>query len=154
MLLSALQIRYGFPIMKKPSSVLQYNEDPLFVVLANVYSGLPFIVELRSLLDFTFSKTSLDIFQFWQLWMYNYELFCAKNGNYSYTYKVLGSKTWWLDKIIFGWLFSTIIMLLLVGPLFFFSDVGGFVAPNPVSSGDFKISMIITKQLTADEISN
>jgi len=64
--------------------------------------------------------------------MYNYELFCAKNGNYSYTYKILGEKSWWLDKIIFGWLFSTIILLLLVGPLFFFSDAGGFVAPNPV----------------------
>ena len=62
LLLSALQIRYGFPIMKKPSSVLQYNDSPLFLILANVYSGIPFMVELRALLDFTFSKTSLDIF--------------------------------------------------------------------------------------------
>ena len=60
--LSALQIRYGFPIMKKPSSVLQYNDNPLTLILANVYSGIPFMVELRSLLDFTFNKTSLDIF--------------------------------------------------------------------------------------------
>jgi piezo-type mechanosensitive ion channel component 1/2 len=30
-----------------------------------VYQAIPFAVELRCLLDFTFSKTSLDIFQFW-----------------------------------------------------------------------------------------
>lgn len=65
--------------------------------------------------------------------MYNYELFCAKNGNISYTRRVLGEKTWWLDKIIFGWIFSSIILMFLVGPLFFFSDAGGFVAPNPVN---------------------
>jgi len=31
-MLSALQIRYGFPIMKKPSSVLQFNDDILALV--------------------------------------------------------------------------------------------------------------------------
>jgi hypothetical protein len=66
--LSSLQIRYGFPIYKKPSSVLQYNDSPGSLILANIFSGLPFMVELRALLDFTFSKTALDIFQFWQLW--------------------------------------------------------------------------------------
>jgi hypothetical protein len=66
LLLSALQLRYGFPIMKKPSSVMQYNntsENPLPLILANVYCALPFMVELRCLIDFTFqSETSLDIF--------------------------------------------------------------------------------------------
>lgn len=64
-MLSALQIRYGFPIMKKPSSVLQFNDNILALVGANIYGALPFIVEIRCLLDFTFSKTALDIFQFW-----------------------------------------------------------------------------------------
>lgn len=64
-MLSALQIRYGFPIMKKPSSVLQFNDNILALAGANIYGGLPFIVEIRCLLDFTFSKTALDIFQFW-----------------------------------------------------------------------------------------
>jgi hypothetical protein len=59
-----------------------------------VYQAIPFIIELRALLDFTFSKTALDIFQYWQLWQYHYDLYCAKNGNYSYTYKILGEATW------------------------------------------------------------
>jgi hypothetical protein len=148
LLLSALQIRHGFPIFKKTSSVLQYNDNPLFLILANVYSGLPFMVELRALLDFTFSKTSLDIFQFWQLWQYNYELFCAKNSNISYTRRIIGTKAWWLDKIIFGWLLGGIILFLLVGPLYLFSDSGGFIAPNPVISAELDLQFVVDKNLS------
>lgn len=152
--LSALQLRYGFPIMKKASSVLQYNDNPLALIGANVYSGLPFIVEIRSLLDFTFSKTSLDIFQFWQLWQYHYEMFCAKNGNISYTRRIVGEPAWWLDKVIFGFLFSSIILFLLVGPMVFFSDIGGFVAPNPASDGDVQVAFVIEKHFSMNDLNS
>ena len=60
--LSSLQIRYGFPIFKKPSSVMQYDDSVVAVLLANAYYSIPFAIEIRCLLDFTFSKTALDIF--------------------------------------------------------------------------------------------
>jgi len=48
--------------MKKPSSVLQYDEDAAKLG-ADVYATMiPFAVELRCLIDFTFTKTSLDMF--------------------------------------------------------------------------------------------
>ena len=56
-------------------------------------------------------------------------------GNISYTYKVLGSPMTKLDKIIFGWLISVVILGMLIGPIYFFSDYGGFIAPNPVTAG-------------------
>lgn len=148
LLLSALQIRYGLPIHKEASSVLQKHHDPIALILAQVYVAIPFAVELRCLLDFTFSKTALDIFQFWQLWQYHYELYAAKNGNYSYTYKVLGSPTWIVDKCVFGVLITGIILTLLVGPLWFFSDVGGFVAPNPITKAVVSYSFILSQNLT------
>jgi len=40
-----------------------------------------------------------------------------------------------LDKIIFGWLISVVILGMLIGPIYFFSDYGGFIAPNPVTAG-------------------
>jgi len=61
LVLSGKQLAYGFPILKRPSSVLQYYND-LGIVLVNVYMTIPFLVEIRCLLDFIFSKTSLDIF--------------------------------------------------------------------------------------------
>lgn len=62
LLLSSLQIKYGFAIHKKPSSVLQYIDSDLGMIGSQIYSGIPFLVEIRALLDFTFSKTALDIF--------------------------------------------------------------------------------------------
>lgn len=44
---------------------MQYNESVVAYIGAQIYYNAPFVTELRCLLDFTFSKTSLDIFQFW-----------------------------------------------------------------------------------------
>lgn len=54
-------------------------------------------------------------------------MFINKCGNWSYTYKILGSKTEILDKIIFGWLIGGVILFFLISPLYFFSDAGGFI---------------------------
>jgi len=40
---------------------MQYYND-IGMIIAQVYILLPFIVEIRCLLDWIFSKTSLDIF--------------------------------------------------------------------------------------------
>jgi len=84
----------------------------------------------------------------------HYDLFTGRNGNRSYNYKVLGSPTTKLDKCIFGALLSAIIMVLLVGPLWFFSDIGGFVAPNPVQSARLELDFIIEKKLLDFEDEN
>lgn len=132
MLFSALQIRYGFPIFRIPSSTMQYNDNPLAFVGAQVFYGIPFLVELRCLIDHTFSKTALDVFQYWQCFQYHFDMYAAKNGNIWYTQKEIGIKTELPDKCIFGVLFSAVVMLLLVGPMVFFSDLTAFVAINPV----------------------
>lgn len=98
LLLSGLQLKYGFPIWKKTSSVLQYNNNMCAYLMAQVYWALPFIVELRCLTDFTMSRTSLDLFQFWQCFQYHYDMYCAKNSNVCYTVKTLGSETEPFDK--------------------------------------------------------
>jgi hypothetical protein len=97
LLLSGLQLKYGFPIWKKTSSVLHYNNMCAYI-MAQVYYALPFIVELRCLTDFTMSKTSLDIFQFWQCFQYNFDMYSAKNSNEYYVEKTLGSETEPADK--------------------------------------------------------
>jgi hypothetical protein len=42
--------------------------------------------------------------------------------------------------------------MMLIGPIFFFSDLGGFIASNPVSSGEIKIALIVNKFNSIDEI--
>jgi hypothetical protein len=86
--------------------------------------------------------------------MYHWELYTAKWGNDSYTWKVLGSPTVKLDKCIFGVLFTTAFLTLLVGPLWFFSEAGGFIAPNPVKEADVTFAFVISKNLTNEAFNN
>jgi len=150
LVVSSLQLSYGFPIMKKPSSTLQYYND-LAKLGADIYIAIPFAVELRCLLDFTMSKTSLDIFQFYQLFNYHYELYAAKVSNHYYGIKVLGLRIDRMEKCIFGVFISSILMVMLVGPFFLFSEYGGLVQSNPVLGGNIEFSFIIEKNLFTDK---
>jgi hypothetical protein len=58
---SAKQLQIGMPIKKEPSSVF-FVKDDFGAPLAGIYMAIPFAVEIRCLLDFTFSKTALDNF--------------------------------------------------------------------------------------------
>jgi len=65
LILSAKQLSYGFPMFKKPSSVMQHYSGPwadINKLGVDIYVVAPFTIEIRCLLDFTFSETSLDCF--------------------------------------------------------------------------------------------
>lgn len=146
LVLSSLQLSYGFPILKKPSSVLQYNND-LGNIGATLYMSIPFACELRCLADFAFTKTSLDIFQFYQLFVYHQMMFVGKNGNRYYDNKVLGSQTTRVEKCIFGFLIGFIFMVLMAGPFVMFSEFGGLVAENPVKDADIELALIVKNSM-------
>lgn len=146
--LSAYQIKFGLPILKKSSSVLQYDNNLFWYGLACIYQALPFIVEIRCLIDFSFAKTSLDIFQFWQIYQCNYDMYNGKNGNIYYFLKPIGTPMPMLDRCLMGFTFSVLVLLILVGPLVLFSPMAGFIAPNPVLSGDIFVSFLITKSIS------
>lgn len=60
-MLSALQIRYGLPdIMKVSSLTVDYS---LFTKMKwLIYYNTPFLLELKSVIDWSFSVTALDMY--------------------------------------------------------------------------------------------
>jgi hypothetical protein len=58
--LSALQIRYGLPDFRKGSSLMA-KFDLAHSLRYRVFYLLPFLLELKTVLDWCFTKTSLDI---------------------------------------------------------------------------------------------
>ena len=46
----------------------------------------------------------------------------------------------------------TILLLLVVGPIFFFSTIGGFVSPNPIHNGELEFMFYIRKSLDLKEL--
>jgi len=57
-----------------------------------------------------------------------------------------------MDKFIFGVLISSIFLCILVGPIYFFSDIGGFIQTNPVNSGQIYLSFVINKTISESEL--
>jgi hypothetical protein len=49
-----------------------------------------------------------------------------------------------LDRCLMGFLFSAIVLAILVGPLILFSPMAGFIAPNPVLSAELDVNFLIT----------
>ena len=45
------------------------------------------------------------------------------------------------------------IMLILVGPFFFFSELGGFIAPNPIDGSQVEIAFNLNKTMYESELS-
>lgn len=77
------------------------------------------------------------MFQTMALYMYHYELYSAKIGNNWYNEKPLGSAVTLDEKCIFGVLMTSIVLVLIVGPLILFSNLmPGLVTFNPVLSAD------------------
>lgn len=59
--LSALQIRDGYPDFKDPSSLTRsYGLGPYLKNM--IFYNLPLMMEFKTILDWCFTKTSLDIF--------------------------------------------------------------------------------------------
>jgi hypothetical protein len=55
-----------------------------------------------------------------------------------------------IDKCVFGVVITGVILTLLVGPLYFFSDIGGFVAPNPITSAAVSYSFLLMRNGTTN----
>ena len=75
--------------------------------------------------------------------MYN-----AKNGNIYYYLKPIGEPMPMLDRCLMGFTFSILVLAILVGPLLLFSPMLGFIAPNPVLSGEINVSFLISKAIS------
>lgn len=56
---SALQIRYGLPQLRKGSSSMQENYSSY--ISHSLYRGIPFMLEIKCLWDWSFTKTALDV---------------------------------------------------------------------------------------------
>lgn len=116
--------------------------------------AIPFAVEIRCLLDFNFSKTALDHFQYFQLFGYHVELYMAKwNNKYYMREKVFGREVI-IDDRVLGWIFSFIFFGLMVGPFIFFSEMGGFIQTNPVQSAQIEIGFTVNKTVSRYELIN
>ena len=67
---SANQIRKGFPLKLTTSTLLKHY-NPIAKLTTSIALAIPFIIEIRCLIDYLTSKTSLNYSEFCQLFIYH-----------------------------------------------------------------------------------
>ena len=122
LMVSILQVYQGFSSLLYMETVNYYKFKELIKFFA--YKYMPFIRELKTILDYAASTTALNLFQWFKLEDIETTIMTAKVNEIFNQYR--GTK---MDKVIkrfTGFFFLIFFFLLLIGPLYVFSDL----APN------------------------
>jgi len=109
-----------------------------------VFQNIPFLWELRIIIDWTFTKTAIDLFQWFKFEQLYANFFLAKCLNKVYLAHPRGEKQSFIMKIIFGATFMIGIIVIIAGPLLLFSTVNPIASPNPVLGGSYRFAIKVT----------
>lgn len=108
-----------------------------------IYYNIPFLMELKTILDWCFTKTALDLMEWLQVAQFNSEMFLANIGGY-YTYKKkFGEKIANCEKWICGCLCVGTILFFLIGPFIMFSNLSFIASSNLVTEASVNLGIKI-----------
>lgn len=107
------------------------------------YRALPFIFEIRTFMDWTFTKTALDLFQWIKFEIIFSTLFLAKCKWISKQKHQVGAPIALLMKIIQGGIAIIGLILIIFGPLLIFSTLNPFLTVNPVTGTSVTVGLQI-----------
>jgi len=112
-------------------------------LLFQTWYYIPFLFELRTVIDWTFTRTSLDVFQAISLAQIQANMYVAKSFNRPYLARPLGTKIQLWEKIASGCTFTLFIITLIVGPMLLFSTFNPISRSNLVSNARLEFDIQI-----------
>ncbi len=125
--------------MLNESSDYSQFESLLVNFMHQVYVNIPMMMEVSTLMDYTMGKTTLDLWWTNQIFQYHSDFYIAKVANREYNLKELGKPVTGFNKICYGSFCSMVVMSLLIGPFFLFSEMGGMTSYNPIEQSQMQI---------------
>ena len=141
-LFSGLQIKYGMTDIKKVSSLMKAS-NMIYSMTYKCYIQIPFLFELKNFIDWTFTKTSLDLWKWLKLEEIISLLFINKcQAKAEMSHKV-GMKTPVYMKILMGSTTFFIVILIIFGPLVLFSYLNPLSFVNKVTGVNFQLILSI-----------
>lgn len=145
--LGARQIRSGFPSEVFTNSLIFQRSDIISLAAFMTYFSIPFMYELRVLLEYACTDSALDLYDWLKLENISRELFRINVRNNTYRkYHPFGApQPWWKKVFLEGGGLFAIIFSLLVVPFFIFSTSNPQVDINPVFDVRFNMSLVGTK---------
>jgi len=139
---SAYQIRLGLPDMRK-GSCMMVKEDSLHMSFVAIFQMIPFLMELKTCLDWWFTKTSLTLIQWLQLTQFHYEQFKTNvKGKVASKHK-LGDRISPLKKTCTSVWCVGIMLIILIGPFFLNSNNNIVINANLVEGIETEFNLNI-----------
>ncbi|UPQ97876.1 Piezo non-specific cation channel protein [Chloropicon primus] len=120
LLFSSRQIQAGFP-MNTMGHWLLRRRSIFNQALHLVYTNIPFLPELRMMLDWTCTKTTLEFFDWLRVEEIRHSLFRVEMRN-MFRQKGIGLKQPWYTKLFQGFLGFCVLSLIIWGPLILYSS--------------------------------
>ena len=133
-------MRIGLPEVRKGSFLME-TFNPVSGVVYRGYLAIPFIFELRTLIDWTFTTTALDAFQWIKLAQIQANMYVAKCVNKDYMERELGTRIKKWEKILVGFGLVLFILFMLVGPIILFSSLNPIAVIDNPTGGQLKATL-------------
>ena len=137
---SGLQVKYGFYDMKR-KSMLKSGDKSMNGIIYTSYKAIPFLYEIKIAIDWTFTKTCLDLFQWYKFeGVYDavYVTFCAMNAKNK---QLVGQRVGKFMKIMMGGFLAFLLILILIAPLMLFSSLNPTNKLNNLTGAVLKIDL-------------
>ena len=146
-LFSGLQIKHGLTDLKKVSSLMKAS-NLFYSITYKAYKEIPFLFELKNFIDWTFTRTSLDLWKWLKLEEIISLLFINKCFTKSEMGRRVGTKAPVYMKILMGSTTFFIVIIIIFGPLVLFSSLNPTNTPNHVVGVNVKIILSIPTDYT------
>lgn len=108
-----------------------------------MYSAIPFVEEIRSLTDWTVTKTSLDFFMWMKLEDAQQGLYRTKRDMETRRWVTAGAARPNLEKLCQGGLLLIVLFILIVAPIAMFSGLNPALKSNILTSASLTGSLLV-----------
>ena len=140
--LSCIQIRLGYYDIKRKSLFKKNNS--LTNNMSKIFNAIPFLPEIRNTIDWTFTSTCFDLFQwnqFESIYDTIFDTYADSDGNDD---NKIGEKVSKKTKITMGGLLSFALVFILVIPLVLFSSLNPTNKLNNLTSAKLNVDLTFT----------
>jgi hypothetical protein len=139
---SAKQLQSGYPPPELTGvQFITHSATILRGTLFNIYKAIPFLYELRTILDWLCTATTLDLFETFKLEDIYATLFHVQCHLITRRLRARGEKQWFRTKLLQGFLLFCGLLLVLLLPLYLFSSANPATDLNNIFAGRLTLSL-------------
>lgn len=139
----ALQLKFGLPSFRSGSFPLMKSTSRLSKIAFQFYRGIPFLFEIRTLVDWVCTLTALDLYQWFKFENLYAQLYINQCNSKVYQARVRGSKIGSYSKLGMGCCTLLFILGMILAPLILFSSLNPIVESNRVKSMAVQIGVTV-----------